>query len=507
MAPLYNRNRTLNSKHKDGILRKLSPIESFQSATHLLGLYVGCVVSCRYHVPETLLASAPEPSFKSRIELAIAQAISQLPVFAVGRINVDTKKPLWVRLDRIDFNNHIKWQTVSETEDYTNVHDDALDWQVNTPYANLDTQPSWRSTIIRPANSEFIDVIFAWDHTAGDGKSGKLFQDTLLACLNHQTEAQDKVILQDRAFEVPVMDFTPPLHRLIKLPVSLNFILGEFGRDLIATTRPNKPPQTAQWAPVKTGLAKSRLLQIEVAKDFLRPILNACRQHETTLTGLLQTLLLVSIAARVDETKARAFECGTPVCLRQFQQPGTSNVDMNKTAINSVVYWPYVFDQGIVATLRQQISDAKLTPELNANVETTVWSAAKAIREGLSAKLKQGAKNDPIGLAKFITNWKSFLMDHTKSRVMSWEVSNLGVFNGGASEETTGSQQKWTVESAIFSQSASVSGPALTFSTISVKGGALVLSCSWQDGVVEDELAKGVSADIESWLNQLGANA
>jgi hypothetical protein len=179
---------------------------------------------------------------------------------------------------------------------------------------------------------------------------------------------------------------------------------------------------------------------------------------------------------------------------------------MNKTAINSVVYWPYVFDQGIVATLRQQISDAKLTPELNANVETTVWSAAKAIREGLSAKLKQGAKNDPIGLAKFITNWKSFLMDHTKSRVMSWEVSNLGVINGGASEETTGSQQKWTVESAIFSQSASVSGPALTFSTISVKGGALVLSCSWQDGVVEDELAKGVSADIESWLNQLGAN-
>jgi hypothetical protein len=469
-----------------------------------LELYVGCVISCRYHVPETLLASATEPTFESRIELAFAQAISQFPVFTAGRINVDTKKPLWVRLDRIDFNNHIKWQTVPKTEDYTNVHDDALDWQVNTPYTNLDTQPSWRSTIIRRAASNFIDVIFAWDHTAGDGKSGKIFQDELLACLNDQTEAQDKVILQDRAFEVPVADFTPPLHHLIKLPVSLNFILGEFGRDLIATTRPNKPPQTAQWAPIKTGLAKSRLLQIEIAKDSLGPILNACRQHETTLTGLLQTLILVSMAARVDESKARAFECGTPVCLRQFQQPGTSNIDMNKTAINSVVYWPFVFDQEIVATLRRQIKDAKTNPELNKHVETTLWSGAKAIRERLSAKLKQGAKNDPAGLAKFITDWKSFLMDHTKSRVMSWEVSNIGVFNGGAPEETTGGQQKWTVESAIFSQSASVSGPALTFSAISVKGGALVLSCCWQVGVVEDELAKGVSVDIETWLNQLG---
>ncbi|KAM0269526.1 hypothetical protein ACHAPA_004097 [Fusarium lateritium] len=178
---------------------------------------------------------------------------------------------------------------------------------------------------------------------------------------------------------------------------------------------------------------------------------------------------------------------------------------MNKTAINSVVYWPFVFDRGIVATLRQQISDAKTTPELNKHVETTVWSAAKTMRERLSAKLKQGAKNDPVGLAKFITNWKSFLMDHTKSRVMSWEVSNLGVFNGGASEETAGGQQRWKVESAIFTQSASVSGPALTFSAISVKGSALVVSCSWQVGVVEDELAKEVSADIETWLNQLGA--
>ncbi|KAM0197277.1 hypothetical protein ACHAPI_005135 [Fusarium lateritium] len=394
---------------------------------------------------------------------------------------------------------------VTENDDYTNVHDDALDWQVNTPYTNLDTQPSWRATIIRRANPNFIDVIFAWDHTAGDGKSGKLFQDRLLACLNDPTEAQDNVVLQDRAFEVPVTDFTPPLHHLIKLAVSPTFILGEFGRDLIATTRPNKPPQTAQWAPIKTELAKSRLSQIAIAEDSLRTILDACRQHETTLTGLLQTLLFVSMAARVDESKARAFECGTPVCLRQFQQPGTSNIDMNKTAINSVVYWPFVFDRGIVATLRQQISDAKTTPELNKHVETTVWSAAKTMRERLSAKLKQGAKNDPVGLAKFITNWKSFLMDHTKSRVMSWEVSNLGVFNGGASEETASGQQRWKVESAIFTQSASVSGPALTFSAISVKGGVLVVSCSWQVGVVEDELAKGVSADIETWLNQLGA--
>jgi hypothetical protein len=420
----------------------------------------------------------------------------------VGRINEAPKKEYWVRLDHIDFNNHITWQTVSEGEDYKKALDAALDWQVNEWFSNLDTQPQWRATILKSAKGDFVDVIFAWDHTVGDGKSGILFHESLLACLNKEPTS-NTVTLKDRSFEVPITDLTPPLHHLIKLPVSLNFVFSTLSQDLISRSKSVKPPQTANWAPIQVEPSGTRLKSITLANEALKPVLDACRKHETTLTGLLHGLISVSMATRLVEDKAWAFECGTPVCLRQFQKPGMSKMDLKKTAINSVVYWPYVFEPGLIAIIRQQVSDAQADLALNKNIEDTVWSVAKSIREGLSAKLKLGAKNDSLGLAKFITDWKSYLMNLAKTRTYSWEVSNLGVMQEKSAGDAD-TEEYWRAEDATFTQSASVFGAALTFNVISVRGGGLTVSCSWQTGVVDDGLVEGVSRDVKTWLNGLG---
>jgi hypothetical protein len=44
----------------------------------------------------------------------------------------------------------------------------------------------------------------------------------------------------------------------------------------------------------------------------------------------------------------------------------------------------------------------------------------------------------------------------------------------------------------------------LTLNVISTKGGELVISNAWQVGTVEDEFARGVSSDVDTWLNRLG---
>ncbi|KAG8672972.1 Alcohol acetyltransferase [Fusarium poae] len=501
MNRFRNNHTAKNSVKNDRVLRKLSPVEGFQAAGHSLRIYVGCAIACRYHVPKSFQGSTAESELEHKLEHSIACAIAQHPLFTVGRINEASKKQYWVRLDHIDFNYHITWQTISEGEDYKTALDAALDWQVNEQYTDLETRPQWRATILKSAKGDFVDVIFAWDHTVGDGKSGRFFHDSLLACLNKEAHS-DMIILKDRSFKVPITDFTPPLHHLLKLPVSLNFIFSTFSQDLMPQSKSTKP-QTANWAPITMEPYETRLKSITLANDVLKPVLDACRKQETTLTGLLHGLISVSMATRLAEDKARAFECGTPVCLRQFQQPGMSKVDLNQTAINSVVYWPYVFEPGLVATIRQQVSDAQANSELNKKIEDTVWSVSKSLREGLSAKLKLGAKNDTIGLAKFITDWKSYLKENSKIRTHSWEVSNLGVIQGELPGDT-GTEDCWKVEDATFTQSASVAGPALTFSVISVRGGGLTLSCSWQTGVVDDGLAEGVSNDLGTWLDGLG---
>ncbi|ENH69348.1 hypothetical protein FOC1_g10000232 [Fusarium oxysporum f. sp. cubense race 1] len=181
------------------------------------------------------------------VEQAFARAILQHPLFTVGRVNDESKKLCWVRLDRIDLNIHVEWKTVPESEDYDRVLQDTLELQVNTNYTHLETRPQWRSVILGSAESKFIDIVFVVK---------KLSTFAIAGCM---------------------------------------------------------------------------------------------------CTGLLHALALVSLATRLPETKAQAFESGTPVCLRQFHRPGSYKLDVERTAFNCITYWSYIFDQNVVAKVRKQV--------------------------------------------------------------------------------------------------------------------------------------------------------
>ncbi|RWA08647.1 hypothetical protein EKO27_g6458, partial [Xylaria grammica] len=81
----------------------------------------------------------------------------------------------------------------------------------------------------------------------------------------------------------------------------------------------------------------------------------------------------------------------------------------------------------------------------------------------------------------------------------SFVVSNLGVLDGGG-----GDAESWGIAHSVFAISAEVVGAAFQVSPISVKGGALCVSCSWQDCVVDAGLAGAVVADLDLWLRFLG---
>lgn len=422
----------------------------------------------------------------------------------------DSKKPSWVRLDHIDLHNHIEWRTVLESQTYKEVLLEVLEWQVNHRFACLETRPHWRSVILRPANSNFIEVIFAWDHTTGDGKSGKIFHDSLLECLNLESSRNHAGPLQGRSFEIPAMALTPPLDHLLKLPVQWNLILSEAWRVLAAFSQSLATAYSATWAPIETKSCTTRLSSLTVDEDALPVVLEACRQHRTTLTGLVHALLLVSMASRLPKGKARAFVSGTPVCLRRFIEASPSRVpnsDMDHVVANSVTYWSYKFEESIIAKIREQISDLKTRLGSDVDLETTVWSVAMALRQDLSKRLKSVTKKDKMGLMGLIGDWRSFFKDEIKKpRTHSWEVSNLGVMNGEVLKEKEKLYigDKWTIKRATFTQSASVAGPGLCLNLVTVRGKALNITCSWQLEVVDDRLAEGLSSDLDVWLNGLG---
>ncbi|KAM0433871.1 hypothetical protein ACHAPT_003814 [Fusarium lateritium] len=487
------------ARPKFRIIRKLGHMEKFQAAQHLLRTYVGCAISSRYMIPEALLAS--DQSVENTVETAFARAILQHPLFTVARKHDDSKRPFWVRLKSIDFNNHIEWRKVNETENCDDLVQEVLEWQINHPFTHLETQPHWRSVILKPANSNFVEIVFAWDHTAGDGRSGKIFHDSLLASFNALADGKEAgPALKDRVFDVPVTALTPQLHSVLKFPLSWGFLFSEVRHAAKGSPEPTDSPYAATWAAIKKPCT-TRQSTISVEKDALLRVLELCRQNKTTLTGLAHALALVSMATRLPKDKAPAFQSGTPICMRGFDNWRTSkhsNLNLERTVMNSVTYWGYKYDEDVVAKIRQQANDLKTSPESNTDLEATIWSVATAVRQGISERLALGTKNDTIGLMKFVGDWRAHMkkLEMNQRRTYAWEISNLGVINGGG--------EKWAIERATFSQSAAVAGSAVGLSMIAVKGKALAISCCWQVEVIDDGLARGLLSDLETWLNQLG---
>ncbi|KAJ4142037.1 Alcohol acetyltransferase [Fusarium falciforme] len=213
------------------------------------------------------------------------------------------------------------------------------------------------------------------------------------------------------------------------------------------------------------------------------------------------------MATRLPKEKAPVFQSGTPVCFRRFDNyrtPKHASLNLEQTVMNCVTYWGYKYDESIVAKVRQQVSDLKSNPESKTDLEATVWSVAAEMRQGISEKLASGTKDDMLGLMKFVGDWRSYFKDleSKQKRTHDWEVSNLGVIDGG-----DGQGDKWTVECATFTQSATGIGTALCLSFVAVKGKALAISCCWQVEVIDDGLVKGLLSDLETWLNELGRTA
>lgn len=67
-------------------------------------------------------------------------------------------------------------------------------------------------------------------------------------------------------------------------------------------------------------------------------------------------------------------------------------------------------------------------------------------------------------------------------------MSNLGLFNATATENTS-DKQRWSVEAVVFSQSADGVGPPLNVNVASAQGGPLALVLTWWAGMlgIEDE--------------------
>ncbi|KAF5019874.1 hypothetical protein F66182_8110 [Fusarium sp. NRRL 66182] len=444
----------------------------------------------------------------------MALTVLDHPILQVGILNEDSALPSWIELDSIDLGKHISWQEVKASLSYDAYLRDAIRNQLDTWFVDVETKPGWRVSMLqREGTFHWLDVIFCWNHTHFDGVAGKVLHQSLLHNLNNPKINQELPNLRRNVLQLEgVADrFPPPPEKLIKIPISLGYALSTVWKQLRPPSLVWNDSTQVNWAPIREQPYRTEFRTFSINDATLKKVVDKCRAHKTTITGLLHALPLASLACQLAEgakhykEEAKSMYAITALDTRRFVPANPKQYPWHvpsTTMDNEMTLCDHTFDENLVAEMRSKRKDASSEDEAMAKLEDLVWSAAARARQDIQQKLDRGMDNDPLGLMGFVKDWRAQKKQQLKKpRVGAWGVSNLGTLDGDA--EGLGSRG-WKIERAVFQLSCELTSPVFHISSISVKGKELCVDVSWQEGIVDVEIGDRLASDMETWLRFLG---
>ncbi|OAQ90397.1 alcohol acetyltransferase [Purpureocillium lilacinum] len=501
-------------------IRSLSWSELYQAAVHLLGQYVGAVISCRYAIPSHLQGEDADAQLRLTFETALARTVLDHPLLQCGVIDEDSPKPSFIELDAVDFANHVDWVTLNASDDLHGALRSTLEAGVGHNYPDGATRPGWRMVVLRPSGRggpAVLEAVFFYNHIAVDGMSGKIFHESLLNHLNSHDPPEQLQSFQDRVLRLvdTAARFPPAPETIVTYPVSMCFFAGALWKAF----RPNffavREGLSAAWAPVRLQPYKTNLRVFTVEGGPLSNILALCRGNKTTLTGLLHGIALLSFAKQLDPATAPGFAAGTAIDMRRATPKAPDGYpwyDPSRTVCNILSTIHHHFDKRLVSDFRRSLEAAPGTDDREGNnlrmdaLAPLIWSAAQRTRREIEAALALGNRDNMLGLMKYASDWRAMMRaQEFKPRGASWAVSNIGVIDGDATPEgTDDDDRRWSIEASTFTMSAEAAGAAVHISAISVRGGELSVELAWQD-VVDGAVIKQLGDDLEKWLAYFGS--
>lgn len=433
---------------------------------------------------------------------ALKSVVEGEPFLRVGIADEDSPCSSFVHVPEIDLEKQVIWHEAPSASDaeFQAQLGELLEREHGAVWPNTETRPPWKVTVVNSSKADsaipYVDLVFSWHHAIGDGLSGKLFHEHLLAALRKYDVPGGHPALESPVlhFEVvPVLP--PPQEEAVKFTFSWWFMLRTLWAELSPSflTRSQEVPWTGRpvniHAPLKTNV-RSLFVDGKTSSD----VLAVCRMHGTTLTGLIHALTLLSLARQLPSEKI--FHSQTPVSLRPYVS--VPNFDPSKSAAVLVTVFSHEFSPEQVHSLQSLLADGKD----NAALEQKVWEVAASVKADLKRRAEELPADDTTGLLRYTGDLRErFKKMDGKPMGTTFEVSNVGVINGSdASAEVN-------ITRLAFCQSGSQVGAAVKASVSGCKGsGSISITWAWQDEVVENQLVDGIKEDLGTWIRNIAQN-
>ncbi|KAI1940545.1 Alcohol acetyltransferase [Ophidiomyces ophidiicola] len=480
-------------------LRSAGPLEKYSNARHHLGYYYNVAVSAVYKIPHSL--SRP---LREYVYQATEKLIGQHPILSAVPVGEDTNDPYFVRLPAVDLEQSIffhDWSDASpgstdkcDQEGNVGSGDSNLDLfletEHNTPFVNW--LPFWRLHIISTSTTEqdFI-AVFVYHHSIGDGSSGTAFHSTFLGAFTDAlavNSGEPKTIIQS-----PSLPLLPSLESIHPFPVSIFYILKA-----IFYTKIWNRPDPELWAGGKISLPlKNKVHHITLSKSDSAALRKSCRDQGTTITGAIQTLLAraLFICLPIEFTK---LSCTSAISIRRW---------LSSDIITSDSIGVWVMDYADLYK-RNHVAQPPSFP----------WDEARRSRKTIEETLSRRGRDTKVGLLRFVRDVPGELLTCMigRERSVSFEISNLGAFKPSVKHlqpsQTTETEPEINendrsnvpqIGKVVFSQSASVTGSAVNLSVVTGSDGCMVLTFSWQEGIVDPQLVASVAMEMKKEIDLL----
>lgn len=426
---------------------------------------------------------------KTVIFAVLSDLLQRHPALGISIAGETTANPSWVRLDKIDLEEVVRFQEMNES--YKFVED-----MHQLPFDRMGELPLWRAIVVgrhptelpssidpnkdqRGLEEYVFEIGFFYHHGIGDGTSGAAFHMDFLDTMNSLADTGRVVNIPiETVVKPPELDLLPSIEGTRAWPLSMKFVAGEVLKEYVL------PDNHSLWTgpPVQfppAGLPKTRLLTLFFDRGTVARLTQLCRRNSVTMTPLLSVVIARLLASR--HSNRGDLTATVAISLRRF-----SGVD-NRQVVNHV------------ASVTVPFSTFPKSGSLSSSGSNPLdWSVVRSCKKFIDATAMSPA-NQNTALLRFLNDYRGWFKKRIgKRREASFEVSNIGVIDGGMENSGTARFRR-----IIFSQSASVPGPPYCFSIATTKGGDMAIALSWQDGILEDGARREVLAALEAEILKL----
>lgn len=467
-------------------LEKLRPcgrLETYSTARHDLGFYNNVAVSATYTSSSRLSGS-----LETTIFAALKPVVDKHPTLSVLVLDEDQSHPnvYFAQLPEVDLRLCVQFRERStpfprdgEADGELN---DALSEQHGQGFKdNLGTKPFWRLVVLTSSTDpNTFTALWIFHHALADGTSALLFHESFIAALETLPEDADA----RPVITSPNTPLPPPCEDLHPMPLSWSFFLTALAKNFIPGVFGQRVPKlwtgnTIMKAAVPIPRFNYHSLAISAATT--KKLVQSCKREKTSVTATLQCLLAAAIFANISPTSYDKVKITGPISLRRF-------IDIPKDQMtNAVTEYEYTHQ-------RPPLSSPDSAPNVLHNFS---WDEARSLKTTIDAEVAKKGSDNEAALLKYVTNIHSLFTERLgKERDATAEVSNLGVWKGGA-------QGRWKVGRMTFSQCPNPVACPFGVSVVTGGDGNACLTFCWSSGAVEEGFVVRVVEGVERGVEEL----